>query len=104
MMSTIRSQWNKENDAAVFSPGDQRQSQLKRQMIIKYGNYQSSHPKEEDTIMSIYSLWNPENDEAIFSPGDQKPFSTLTRVDSDKHTHTDKTLEYELHGTVLNEI
>ncbi|MFF5399013.1 hypothetical protein ACFY4F_16705 [Peribacillus butanolivorans] len=23
-MSTIRSQWNKENDAAVFSPGDQR--------------------------------------------------------------------------------
>lgn len=53
--------------------------------------------------MSIYSLWNPENDEAIFSPGDQKPFSTLIRVDSDKHTHTDKTLEYELHGTVLNE-
>ncbi|MGG6359063.1 hypothetical protein ACQ5SI_07375 [Peribacillus frigoritolerans] len=38
--------------------------------------------------MSIYSLWNPENDEAIFSPGDQKPFSTLIRVDSDKHTHT----------------
>ncbi|WHX67046.1 hypothetical protein QNH26_26195 [Peribacillus frigoritolerans] len=54
--------------------------------------------------MSIYSLWNPENDEAIFSPGDQKPFSTLIRIDSDKHTHTDKTLEYELHGTVLNEI
>ena len=104
MMSTIRSQWNKENDAAVFSPGDQRQSQLKSWMIIKHGNYQSSHPKEEDTIMSIYSLWNPENDEAIFSPGDQKPFSTLIRVDSDKHTHTDKTLEYELHGTVLNEI
>lgn len=23
-MSTIRGQWNKENDAAVFSPGDQR--------------------------------------------------------------------------------
>ncbi|MGE7594163.1 hypothetical protein ACQKMY_13285 [Peribacillus frigoritolerans] len=54
--------------------------------------------------MSIYSLWNPENDEAIFSPGDQKPFSTLIRVDLDKQTHTDKTLEYELHGTVLNEI
>ena len=104
MMSTIRSQWNKENDAAVFSPGDQRQSQLKSWKRIKHGNYQSSHPKEEDTIMSIYSLWNPENDEAIFSPGDQKPFSTLIRVDSDKHTHTDKTLEYELHGTVLNEI
>ncbi|MFI8491656.1 hypothetical protein ABEY41_24635 [Peribacillus butanolivorans] len=53
--------------------------------------------------MSIYSLWNPENDEAIFSPGDQKPFSTLTPLDSDKHT-TDKTLEYDIHGTVLNEI
>ncbi|MBO0998159.1 hypothetical protein IOC57_10425 [Bacillus sp. SD075] len=38
--------------------------------------------------MSIYSLWNPENDEAIFSPGDQQPFSTLIRVDSDKHTLT----------------
>ncbi|MDM5210063.1 hypothetical protein QUF94_01085 [Peribacillus sp. NJ4] len=55
--------------------------------------------------MSIYNLWNPENDEAIFSPGDQQTFSTLTLADTDKHTHTtDETLEYELHGTVLNEI
>ncbi|MED3908154.1 hypothetical protein P4597_02970 [Peribacillus simplex] len=41
--------------------------------------------------MSIYSLWNPENDEAIFSSGDQQPFSTLIRVDSDKHTHLQNT-------------
>ncbi|WP_155727498.1 hypothetical protein [Peribacillus simplex] len=55
--------------------------------------------------MSIYSLWNPENDEAIFSPGDQQPFCTLTLVDSDKHKKkADKTLEYELQGTVMNEI
>ncbi|MFB7637403.1 hypothetical protein [Peribacillus butanolivorans] len=55
--------------------------------------------------MSIYSRWNPENDEAIFSPGDQQPFSTLIRVNLDKHTKKmDNTLECELHGTVLNEI
>ncbi|MFE4130351.1 hypothetical protein [Peribacillus sp. YIM B13482] len=56
-------------------------------------------------MSTIRSQWNKENDEAIFSPGDQQPFCTLTLVDSDKHTKkTDKTLEYELQGTVLNEI
>jgi hypothetical protein len=54
--------------------------------------------------MSIYSLWNPENDEAIFSPGDQLPFSTPAPLNSDKHTQIDNPLEYELYGTVLNEI
>jgi hypothetical protein len=71
-------------------------------MIIKKG-ITSLLTQRRILIMSIYSLWNPENDEAIFSPGDQKPFSTLTPLDSDKHT-TDKTLEYDIHGTVLNEI
>ena len=53
--------------------------------------------------MSIYSQWNPENDEAIFSPGNQEPFSTLTPLETVNQT-TDKTLEFDLLGTVLNKI
>lgn len=53
--------------------------------------------------MSIYSQWNPENDEAIFSPGDQLPLSTLTQLEPVTQT-TDKALEFDLQGTILNKV
>ncbi|MGE7604237.1 hypothetical protein ACQKL5_17345 [Peribacillus sp. NPDC097675] len=53
--------------------------------------------------MSIYNQWNPENDEAIFSPGDQSQFSTLTPLETVKQT-TNKMLEFDLQGTVLNKL